>query len=391
MRMLLATMLLLASLPAMADSTAVESLYLQGVAAYKVQNYPLAIQLFDEVIAAHPAHAGARLDKAISQYEQGDLDAARAGFNELANLPDVPPQITELVQHYLEALAPPLAWYWQQSAGVAAGRSNNANQGLSRSRFDFGELDPYYLARPDNYAELQYQAEAQRLSDNHRRYVMLYQRQWQTETDANQALVLGGASWQWPRAYGTVHFHGQLGQSFQGNNALYRMASSSLAWQQPLLSGQLWLRGGVQQKQYPNDAANSNRVWQLGVSYRLPLAWQQWQIDFSLAKDQARGARPGGDRHRGEVALRAQWLLSQQLKLQADISWRQEQQSQIFSPLFAGIRRQDTTLGQGLQLQWHLPARQQLSLGWLHQQQRSNIPLYTIRQQEWQLGWQKSW
>lgn len=391
MKTLPATLLLLAALPAMADHTDTEQLYQQGVAAYKIQDYTRAIRLFDAAIAANPAHAGARLDRAISQYEQGDLDAARDSFTRLSRLPDIPQPIAELVQHYIEALNTPADWNRQQSLGLSLGRSNNANQGPGNSRFEFGELDPYYLARADSYAEWQYQLDTQRLSDNHRRYLLLYQRQWQSERDANQALILGGASWQWPRANGTIHLHGQLGQSFRNGTTLYQAGSTSLAWQQPLLTGQLSLRGGLQQRQHPQDQASSNRVWQLGASYRLPRARQQWQLDINLAKDQALANRPGGGRLKTDITIQAQWLLHPRLLLQADIGWHQEQQAQAFSPLFGDTRRRDNTASQGLGLQWQLPQNQQLTLGWQRQKQDSNIALYAISRQEWQLGWQKSW
>lgn len=391
MKKLLATVLLLASLPVMADSAAADALYLQGVAAYKVQDYTLAIRLFDAAIAANPAHAGARLDKAISQYEQGDLDGARASFNELSRLAAIPQPIAELVQHYLEALEPPPEWHWQHSFSTGLGRSNNANQGLSNSQFDFGELDPYYLARADGYAEWQYQADAQRLSDNHRRYLLLYQRQWQTERDANQALILGGASWQWSRAYGTVHLNAQLGQSFQNANTLYQAGSSSVAWQQAMLTGQLWLNAGLQQKRHPQDAANSNRVWQVGASYRLPMARQQWQLDVSLAKDQALGNRPGGQRQRTDINLQAQWLLAPRLVLQAETGWRKEVQSEAFSGLFGDTRRTDQIFNSALTLQWLASADSSWQLGWLRKSQRSNIALYDIASHEWRLGWKKNW
>lgn len=391
MKTLLVTLLLLAALPAMADQTGADQLYQQGVAAYKIQDYPRAIRLFDAAIAANPAHAGALLDRAISQYEQGDLDAARDSFARLSRLADIPPPIAELVQHYREALDTPPDWNRQHNLSFGLGRSNNANQGLGNSQFEFGELDPYYLARADDYAEWQYQLDAQRLSDNHHRYLLLYQRQWQRERDANQALILGGASWQWPRAHGTVHLHGQLGQSFQNGNTLYQAGSTSVAWQQPLLTGQLWLRGGLQQRQHPQDAASSNRVWQLGASYRLPRARQQWQLDVALARDQALANRPGGERQRKEIAVQAQWLLGPRLLLQANIGWTQEQQAEIFSSLFGDTRRRDNTVSQGLGLQWQLPENEQLTLGWQRQKQRSNIVLYAISQQEWRLGWQKSW
>lgn len=368
-----------------------EDLYQQAVRAYQQHQYQQAIQLFDAVIAANPNHAGAMLDRAISLYENGDLGAAEDSFRQLAQLTDVPPAIGELVQHYLEALATPPEWNLQQTLQLQAGRSNNANQGLGSNQFEFGLLDPYYLARPDHYTDLQYIADGQRLSDNHRRYALVYHRQFRQEHEANQTLLLAGSSWQWPLTRGKVQLDAQLGHHRQDNRTLYNSAGLGLAWQQPLLAGQFQLGSQWQLRHQSGAGYNGNTQAQLAASYRQSSSGWLWQLEYSLSQDRPQTTRPGGTRYRHELALQSQYLLGPRWLLQGEISRYREQQTEAFSPLFGELRRRDHSTRAQLGLSWALAGNQRLTLSWQAQDLRSNISLYSVAHQEWALGWQQVW
>lgn len=84
----------------------------KAVNAKSNRQYTEAIRLYRQLIAAHPEHQPIRFQLAVALFENRETQAAEAQFHKL-QADKLPPQIANVVEHYLAAIGKQDEWHFQ--------------------------------------------------------------------------------------------------------------------------------------------------------------------------------------------------------------------------------------------------------------------------------------
>ncbi len=130
--------------------------YLLGVAALDSGRPTDAAFALERVVAAQPGFAGARMELARAQFEQGDYALARAQFQYL--LTQSPPGATRVViERYLDNTtrrAQVASSHWSALAQFGAGYDSNANGSTNEQTFLGFTLSPRNVETSSSFGEL---------------------------------------------------------------------------------------------------------------------------------------------------------------------------------------------------------------------------------------------
>jgi len=375
--------------------------YQLGVAAYKLRDYLTALEMFERVLALNPNHAGAMLDMALAHYERGDYSEAQVLFNRLAGLPQLPPQVANVIASYQSQLGRrSRVWQTSASLGLATGRSNNVNQGLSGGAINLPQVGMFTpaetsLAKADWFGELTLDGRAERAWGDSRLYLVggWRQRQLAHESDFNQRWLVGGAGVLMPLApqlsldSSVIAINGWLdGHALEHAGYLLNQLTLERG------AAAHWLRVEADVQRFPATPSYAAQQFKLVLGS----AWARpnWKVlgEIGVMRDLATRDRPGGNR------LGRDWLLEGKLNLAPGwwlgLQWRGEsaQQRAAFSPAdFGPFIRRDYGHTANVSLSWEPSPLYRWELSALRSRINSNLDLYDLRRDELRLEWRRNW
>jgi hypothetical protein len=380
--------------------------YQLGAVAYKLHDYDTALTLFQRARQLNPNHAGAVLDMALTYYAKQDYVQARQLLTQLATLPNLPPQVEEVIASYQARLAElQPSWHVGGSVAIAAGVSNNANQGLATNTVTLPFVDTSIshslslqqneMAQGDHFAELELDGKAQRQWNGSQAYLVasLRGRRWKQYSDFDQGWLMVGGGMVTPLSASLkidnslLSVNGWLG-THGLENAVYGL--SQLTWQNGLQAH--WIRLELDRQHFPADTtydANQAKIV-LGSGLERP-NWK-WSTEVALMSDHAINNRPGGNRldsfftTQGSLKLAPQWWLSGMWQ------WERDHQEDPFSPaLFGSFVRTDVTRTASVSLNWQYAPSYSWELSLIHSELDSTLHLYDLNRKEMRLEWRKEW
>ena len=330
--------------------------------------------------------AGEILDVAVEHCRRGERGEALAMFTAIREQLDPPPAIRQLILE-MEATgchSPAMAQGGSLRLQVGGGWDSNVSQGITARTLVLGsgadaielELDPSYRPRSAHFlhAMADYSLLLPRYGANLQ--FALGQRVNFGASEFDLRTVSAAAGREFTLPVGSLRAQLDWTEIWLGERHYQRTGGLQLQWLHNLPRG-AWL-GTLQGTsvryltQPQQDAvvweASLLREWRLAPAYSIHAA-------LSAQRDDARGARPGGDRagyqvSAGAVALTHGWRVRPQVSY---TDWRSDD---IFAPGLLDLRRRNRLTQLSLHAERPLAQNTSLVLEWRGRRSRDSIALY---------------
>ena len=323
-----------------------------------------AIRNLSILVERSPLNLGALLDLAIAYCQLNKPLEAQTRFDKLAQFPELPPAIAELISYYREnCRAPTSAWRGFATAGI--GRAHNLNQG---ARDEYFFLAPLNLtlqlaegtrARNDGFKVLEAGVSRSSSPIGWHGGVFIQQVDYDGSNDYDNLLADAKVGYRFKRDVFNVEVIGNISHLSLGQKSYLTAMTASISAMRPLTMDGSWEVGGagsLTDRNYLNMPDYRAHV----VDFRGLLQWRpsadvRLLGEFGLIKDTALRNRPGGNSSGQILQLTSQWQLTprQLVELFHRQTWLSDQSA--YSPVFFGDVKRRPNLAS-----WHAAWRYQL-------------------------------
>lgn len=426
---------ILAGGPALAQDEAALRWYTEGLRALDARRFEEARTLLQRAVEADPSFAGAWLDLAIAANAAGDPVAAEEFLSILEARFSVPVPIARRVADLRAAIerqrqVAERIWRWSGSVSAAAGYDTNANAGLAHPdltlTFPGGPvvlpIADAQRPRQDGYVATSILAEGSRLADGGqfegaasvRARANGHLRAYDT-VDFQAALAFVGAA---PAFRGRIPFAAgpwRVGTTVQrlwlGRSTLLQSVSVSAlhAWPSVRCTPQAGVEASA--RHFPVAYNLDSRLLWLSASGTCDNRWAgpgarvtaQLRAGYEAARGDftTAGGRPGDDTRHLEATVVQRWAWDSREgthRLEAQAQWARAADTRGYSPLLANnaARRVDRWTA-ALSYTLPVPHTAFWGAGWTASatiqafRQRSNLELFRLQGEVFQLGMQRSW
>ena len=304
-----------------------------------------AIRNLSILVERSPLNLGALLDLAIAYCQSNKPLEAQTRFDKLAQFPELPPAIAELISYYRENCRPPTsAWRGFATAGI--GRAHNLNQG---ARDEYFFLAPLNLtlqlaegtrARNDGFKVLEAGVSRSSSPIGWHGGVFIQQVDYDGSTDYDNLLADAKVGYRFKRDVFNVEVIGNISHLSLGQKSYLTAMTASISAMRPVSVDGSWEVGGagtLTDRNYLNMPDYRAHV----VDFRGLLQWRpsadvRLLGEFGLIKDTALRNRPGGNSSGQILQLTSQWQLTprQLVELFHRQTWLSDQSA--YSPAFFG-------------------------------------------------------
>lgn len=389
-----------------ADAEAAERLYRQALEDLE-QGRPLQARYgLEKVVSLNPRHAGAWIDLALATYLSGDAEAALEHLAYIRHSFPLPAALVRQLDFWQQQWQTPAQvpartpWHGELKYGI--GYDDNANAGLLADSINLSlpggpvllPLDPGYRPRADPFAlfeisawgaELPFAGGALMPVAQVRGRVFAHEHDFhQLDVQAGlvhrQAPDRAGRHWQFS-AFAQHYRLGGLALSNTLRLAVERTTDHGVC--------RLSTGGEVESRSYADFPRGGTVFW---LTSGLGCAPQRYHgLSLRVGRDIPRERdRPGGASTMLETTLHARYPLPGDRHLSA--AWRLVRQldDEAYSPILAnGARRHVFRSLLNLSLYHPLGQGQGLTTAFDMQRQRSNLPLFLLRAQQFTLSFSR--
>lgn len=292
-----------------------------------------------------PLHLGALLDLAIAYCQSNMQLEAQTRFDKLAQFPELPPAISELISYYREnCRVPDSAWRGYATTGI--GHAHNLNQG---ARDEFFFLAPLNLTlqlakgtrpRNDGFKVLEVGVSRSNSPIGWHGGIFIQQVNYDRSNDYDNLLSDAKLGYRFKEDAYNVELLGNISHLSLGQKSYLTAISASISAKRSISYDGSWEVGGVgsfADRNYMNMPDYRAHV----VDVRGLLQWRSSAElrllgEIGLIKDTALRNRPGGDSNGQVLQLTGQWQLTprQLVELLHRQTWLSDQSA--YSPVFFG-------------------------------------------------------
>ncbi len=384
--------------------------YLLGVTALSAGENAAAVHALERTVLVQPSYAGAWLDLAIAHFRLGELDTADALLKHVEESFDPPPamraQIISVRRKFSSARFKQVVRGWQSEVGLFAGRTSNANYGLSVSTLQLSLdgipatllLDPSFHPRSDSFTELRGSASrAFQLGQGERAdvYGVLRHRLYGSEADLNQTEAMASGIWRapmsWPGIEGVTRYAGASLRHLNFDGRSMNVGTFSAGLRAPKDKCSLIGRFDFEYRMFSGGANLDAAIPWLGAGAECGKDGLQYGAQQRIGWDHGVQRRAGGDMLRLETIAYGRWQARPELQLGATLVYAYSQDSKPYSPILEnGAQRWVHRFGQKLEAVW-VPGGSTRS-PWAivveleNVDDRSNIGLSSVRVTQFTMG-----
>lgn len=304
-----------------------------------------AIRNLSILVERSPLNLGALLDLAIVYCQSNKPLEAQTRFDKLAQFPELPPAIAELISYYREnCRVPASAWRGFATAGI--GHANNLNQGTREKYFFLAPLNlTLQLAegtRPRNDGFRVLEAGLSRSSSplGWHGGVFIQQVNYDESNDYDNLLGDAKVGYRFKKDAFNVEVLGNISHLSLGQKSYLAAMSASISAMRSVSHDGSWEVGGagtLTDRNYLSMPDYLARVVDVrGLLQWRPSADLRLLGEFGLIKDTALRNRPGGNSNGQVLQLTSQWQLTprQLVELFHRQTWLSDQSA--YSPAFFG-------------------------------------------------------
>ena len=323
-----------------------------------------AIRNLSILVERSPLNLGALLDLAIAYCQSKKPLEAQTRFDKLAQFPELPPAIAELISYYRENCpVPTSAWRGFATAGI--GRAHNLNQG---ARDEYFFLAPLNLtlqlaegtrARNDGFKVLEAGVSRSSSPIGWHGGVFIQQLDYDGSNDYDNLLADAKVGYRFKKDAFNVEVVGNISHLSLGQKSYLTAMTASISAMRSVSVDGSWEVGGagtLTDRNYLNMPDYRAHVVDLrGLLQWRPSADVRLLGEFGLIKDTALRNRPGGNRSGQVLQLTSQWQLTprQLVELFHRQTWLSDQSA--YSPAFFGDAKRRPNLAS-----WYAAWRYQL-------------------------------
>lgn len=335
--------------------------------------------------------AGEIMDIAVEHCRRGEQREALAMFQSIRDQLAPPPGILQLLKD-LEASGcntRPIAEGASLRLQVGSGYDSNVSQGISARTLVLGtgentielQLDPSYQPRAAAFtqASVDYSLALPRVGVNIQ--MALGQRINFGAKQFDLRTLSAAASKEFTLPMGSLRAQVEASNIWLGNVQYQRSESLALQWLYTLPSGAWLTTFQTSAVQYVTQPLQNASLWELGVL-------REWRIDATKSvhvqlvaqRDDARNARPGGDR----VGFQAQLggvVLTHGWRLRPQVGYSYWNSSEVFAPGLLDVRRHNRLRQGYLQAERPVWENTSLVLEWRGRWARDTVSLYKYQAQ----------
>jgi hypothetical protein len=343
--------------------------YLLGTTALAAGQNTLALQALERVVLVQPSYVGAWLDLAIAHFRVGEIAIADGLLKHVEEQFDPPATVRAEIAEVRRGIArAKLTSGWQAEVGVFAGRTSNANLGLSVSSLEMNLggtnvsllLDRSYAPRADGFKEIRTSATGRfNLADGAHTevYTGLRYRALDVESNQSQVDATVAGTWRKPTTWTGIQGASLLAAATARNLAYpgrsVAIGQLSLGLSVPTGRCQLTSKLDYEQRQFSSDSSFNASIPWAGVGLECSHNEFQFGGQQRLGFDKAENDRLGGDTLRAETVAFGRWQLRPNLQLGAIVFYAYSKDSAPYSPILAeGHRRWINRFGQKIEAIW---------------------------------------
>ena len=304
-----------------------------------------AIRNLSILVERSPLNLGALLDLAIAYCQSNKPLEAQTRFDKLAQFPELPPAIAELISYYRENCRVPTS-SWRGFATAGIGRAHNLNQG---ARDEYFFLAPLNLtlqlaegtrARNDGFKVLEAGVSRSSSPIGWHGGVFIQQLDYDGSNDYDNLLADAKVGYRFKRDVFNVEVIGNISHLSLGQKSYLTAMTASISAMRPVSVDGSWEVGGagtLTDRNYLNMPDYRAHV----VDFRGLLQWRpsadvRLLGEFGLIKDTALRNRPGGNSGGQVLQLTSQWQMTprQLVELFHRQTWLSDESA--YSPAFFG-------------------------------------------------------
>ncbi|MFZ6773952.1 tetratricopeptide repeat protein [Undibacterium sp. SXout7W] len=389
---------LFSSLPAQAQSSMSEELYLDALKAIHEQRNQDAKEILGRLIAIEPQHAGALLDLAIIQCELGNTKEANQLFNNIIERFSPAPAILEIITQHQTQGCNKNSINQRFSVLVERGIDSNVNQGASNPNFTLGtgitqidlQLLPEYLPKKDRFSAISIDYLRELSPGSTVGFAQLRTRQFDELSQFNTMAIGIGVEHPLKLGEWNVSQTAMLG-ALTLNSHLYQTQQLLQTRIMPPIklpeSIQWSLVGGVTRTQYPTLAGYDANTWEL--KSLLNYQKNSYRVYFSTAylMDRANGNRVGGHRSGSLISVQGRGKINSAVFGELGWTYQHWQNEQVYSPGLIDQARNQHTRTIRAALSFPIKENHSLQLEIKQVSNRENISLFEFNSKVLQVSW----
>jgi hypothetical protein len=331
------------------------------------------------------------MDTAVDHCRRGESAQALSMFAAMRQQLNPPPAILRLIQDLEAHGCRRPAWGNGSALRLRAGPGwdSNVSQGINARSLVIGsgpnelelELDESYRPRSTAFVQALVDYTVSLPSSGVNLHAGLGLRKNARESAFDLATFSAAASREFHLQSSSLRPQVEVSEVWLGDRRYLSSRSAALQWLKEEKDGSWLATVTTSRIDYRTQPAQNARQWEAGLlrEQRIDPAHAVF-VGLSLQKDEAAGARPGGDRagfqlQLGTVVLAAGWRHKAQLSY---TSWTSEE---VFAPGLLDVRRRNRLRQVLLQAEKPLSPRTSLVLEWRGRWASDPIPLYRYRSQ----------
>ncbi|MEH6436541.1 tetratricopeptide repeat protein [Massilia sp. DD77] len=359
-----------------------------------------ASKALSRLIEQEPEHAGAWLDLALIQCSLGHGDEAERLFANVETRFSPSREILELISEARDSGCQ--AWRPSSSLSVSLGRGidDNVNQGASNSTFIVtgpdGDIElpllADFLPQRDQYTTVSADYVRDVTANGSLGFVQVLGRRYDQMRGYDTAALYAGIESPWRFGEWALRTTGTAGVTTLGGR-LYQKQTQLQARLAPPLPlpprTQLYLTASATHTDYVSLPAFNANVLEARAQVTHQLGVLAASATGGLLSDQARGDRPGGNRHGNYLTVSLRRPLG--WNLSGDLSYTRQSwdSASAYSPelLIDQIRSQRTQVVRA-GLAWQISKYQSVVLEGRAVRNRENISIFQYNNRQLQLSWQ---
>lgn len=335
--------------------------------------------------------AGEIMDIAVEHCRRGERQEALAMFQAMRAQLDPPPAILRLITDLEESgcttrVAKPGNTLRLQ---VSGGWDSNVSQGISARTLVLGrgenavelELDASYRPRAASFAQIASDYSLSFPAHGIAVQFALGQRVnfGASEFDLRTASAAVSRDIQVP--VGSLRAQLEASDIWLGERHFQRNAGLSAQWLHAVRNGAWLATASTSRIRYLSQGQQDANTFEIGMLREWRLSpTRSVHVGASLQRDDARGARPGGDR-RGYQLQAGGVLLAQGWRVRPQFDYAQWRSEDVFAPALLDVRRRNRLRQISLNAERPISQRTSLVLEWRGRSARDTVALYTYKAQ----------
>jgi hypothetical protein len=364
----------------------VVAIAVEGTAGFAAELPP-----HDEPALTAPAIDGEIMDTAVEHCRRGERDQALAMFAAIRTQLEPPPGILDLIRRF-EATGcdlPVVAGRGELRVSAGGGWDSNVSQGINARTLTLGSgentldltLDPSYRPRSSAFTHLEADYTIFVPGPQLGLQVAVGLRKNFSAPEFDLGSFSGAATREWRLGPGTLRAQVEMSQLFLGGNDYLRGDGISAQYLVATDDGP-WL-GTLSRSRthYVTQANQDARTTEVGVrkEHRVWAATSV-HVGAGLLRDEAAGARPGGDR-RGWEAAAGLVTFAHGWRLQPEIAYTSWNSAELFAPGLIDLQRRNRLRQASIQAERPVALGTSLLLEWRGRWASDPVVLYRYQAQ----------